>query len=386
MKNTVIATAMFAAICAAQPSQWFPPEQMMTIGVYYYPEAWPESQWERDISNIKKFGFEYIHLAEFAWAFMEPEEGRYEFGWLDKAVELARKNGLKVVLCTPTATPPAWLSRKHPEILMIRADGTRMDHGSREQADWSSPVYRQYVEKIVGKMAEHYGTNPTVWGWQLDNELSHYGAGMSYGPPSQEKFLHWLREKYGTIDRLNIDWGNAFWSQKYNSFDQIRMPNQHDLVAGVNPHSMLDLHRWFASEAVDYLRFQTSVLRRSVKNQWITTNFMMNYDLVNPALSEKDFDIMSFTMYPVSGGLFRGQLGFRMGDPAQISFTHDFLRNLGSGIEGPMELQPGQVNWASVNPQPQPGVVHAWIMRAFALGGRFVCVYRYRQPLAGDEL
>jgi len=381
-----IATLLFAALCAAQPTQWFPPEQMMTIGVYYYPEAWPESQWERDISNIKKFGFEYIHLAEFAWAFMEPEEGRYEFAWLDRSIELARKYGLKVILCTPSATPPAWLARNHPDILMVRADGTRMNHGSREQADWSSPVYRRYVEKIVEKMAEHYGTNPTVWGWQLDNELSHYGAGMSYSPAAQQRFRDWLREKYGVITRLNRDWGNSFWSQIYNNFDQVAMPNPHELVAGANPHAMLDLHRWFASEAADYLRFQASVLRRHVKNQWITTNFMMNYDLINPALSEKDLDIMGFTMYPVSGGLFRGQLGFRMGDPAAVSFTHDYLRNLGSGIEGPMELQPGQVNWAPVNPWPQPGVVHAWVMRAFGLGARFVCVYRYRQPLAGDEL
>ena len=170
------------------------------------------------------------------------------------------------------------------------------------------------------------------------------------------------------------------------NFDQVQMPNPHELVAGANPHAMLDLHRWFAREASDYLRFQASVLRQHVKNQWITTNFMMNYDLVDPALSEKDLDIMSFTMYPVSGGLFRGELGFRMGDPALVSFTNDFLRNLGSGVEGPMELQPGQVNWAPVNPWPQPGVIHAWIMRAFALGGRLVCVYRYRQPLAGDEL
>lgn len=375
-----------AAPNSAQTAQWFPKDQMMTIGVYYYPEAWPESQWERDITNIKKFGFEYIHMAEFAWAFMEPEEGRFEFGWLDKAVDLATKNGLKVVLCTPSATPPAWLSRKHPEILMVRADGTTMQHGSREQADWSSPVYRSYVEKIDAAMAQHYGNNPTVWGWQLDNELSHYGAGISYAPPSQKKFRDWLREKYGTIAKLNTDWGNSFWSQMYDNFDQIEMPDQHDLVAGVNPHSMLDVNKWFAGEAADYLRFQTSVLRRYVKNQWVTTNFMMNYERVNPANSENDLDIMSFTMYPVSGGLFQGQLGFRMGDAAMISFTHDYLRNLGSGIEGPMELQPGQVNWAPVNPWPQPGVIHAWIMRAFGLGGRLVCVYRYRQPLAGDEL
>ena len=346
------------AACTAQTASqqqlqsWFPANQLITIGVYYYPEAWPESQWERDIANIKKLGFEYIHLAEFAWAFMEPTEGNYQFGWLDKVVAIAQRNGLKVVLCTPSATPSAWLSKSHPEILMINAEGLRMEHGSREQADWSSPVYRQYVEKIDAKLAGHYGSNPTVWGWQLDNELSHYGQGVSCAPPSRIKFRAWLREKYGTIDRLNTDWGNAFWSQMYSDFDQIEMPNQRNLVAGVNPHAMLDLHRWCASETADNLRFQTAVLRRSVKNQWITTNFMMNFDRVNPALSEKDLDIMSFTMYPVSGGLFRGELGYRMGDPAVIGFTHDFMRNLGGGIEGPMELQPGQVLIRSIYGRP----------------------------------
>src|SRR5271165_2716263 len=391
MRLVIAALALLAPTCIAQPtpqqiSQWFPPDQLMTIGVYYYPEAWPESQWERDIANVSKFGFEFIHLGEFAWSFMEPVEGQYEFGWLDKNIELAHKYGLKVILCTPSATPPAWLARKHPEIMMLNANGVRMAHGSREQADWSSPVYRGYVAKIDAKMAERYGANPTVWGWQLDNELSHYGQGISYGPASQEKFRTWLREKYGTAERLNQDWGNAFWSQRYNSIDQVEMPNPVELVADPNPQAMLDVRRWFAAEAAGYLRFQAGVLRQYVKNQWITTNFMMNYELINPALSEKDLDIMSFTMYPVSGGLFRGDLGFRMGDPAHVSITNDFLRNLGSGIEGPMELQPGQVNWAPVNPLLQPGVVNAWIMRAFAQGGRLVCVYRYRQPAFGQEL
>lgn len=387
-RRIAIAAGLVTALVPllAQPARWFPPEEMMTIGVYYYPEAWPESQWERDISNIKKFGFEFIHVAEFAWAVMEPEEGRFEFAWLDKTVALAKKYGLKVVMCTPSATPPAWLARKHPEILMVRADGVRMNHGAREQADWSSPVYRSYVEKIVAKMAERYGGDPTVTGWQIDNELSHYGQGISYAPASQAKFRDWLKEKYGNISRLNRDWGNTFWSQTYNDFTQIEMPNPSELVAGANPHAMLDVHRWFESEAADYLRFQATVLRRFVKTQWITTNFMMNYYLVNPARSEKDLDIMSFTMYPVSGGLFRGEQGFRRGDIAHVSFTHDFLRSLGSGIEGAMEIQPGQVNWAPTNTLVAPGVVHSWLMRGFAQGARFACVYRYRQPLAGDEL
>ena len=184
---------------------------------------------------------------------------------------------------------------------MVTADGRHMDHGSREQADWSSPVYRQYVEKIDAKMAEHYGSNPVVWGWQLDNELSHYGQGISYAPPSQLKFRAWLREEIRHHRKLNADWGNSFWSQMYNQTStRSACPTRATSSPRANPHAMLDVNRWFASETADYLRFQTAVLRRYVKSQWITTNFMMNFERVNPALSEKDLDIMSFTMYPVA--------------------------------------------------------------------------------------
>ena len=136
-----IALASFGAapVSSTQSPASFPKAEMMTVGVYYYPEAWPREQWERDFANIRKHGFEFVHMAEFAWAFMEPQEGRFDFEWLERAVRLAAAQGLKVVLCTPSATPPAWLTRAHPETLMIDARGRRMNHGSREHATWSSP-------------------------------------------------------------------------------------------------------------------------------------------------------------------------------------------------------------------------------------------------------
>lgn len=193
--RSVLAMLALAALGAAPvastqpgPPASFPPADMMTVGVYYYPEAWPREQWERDFANIRKHGFEFVHMAEFAWAFMEPQEGRFEFEWLERAVRLAAAQGLKVVLCTPSATPPAWLTRTHPETLMIDARGRRMNHGSREHATWSSPVYRRYVERIVTELGRRFGRNPNVWGWQIDNELSHYGRSYSYAPVNQEKF------------------------------------------------------------------------------------------------------------------------------------------------------------------------------------------------------
>jgi beta-galactosidase len=368
-----------------QANVYFAPGQMMTIGVYYYPEAWPPDQWERDISNIKRFGFEYIHVGEFAWAFMEPEEGKYDFAWLDRVVELAAKNGLKVILCTPTPTPPVWLVQKHPEVLMVDDYGRTMVHGTREHATWSSEVYRGYVAKIVTELGRRYGNNKNVWGWQLDNELSHYGKNYDYSNASQEKFRRWLKEKYKEIANLNRDWGTAFWSQRYQTFDQIRIPNEREYVAQFNPHSMLDFQRWFAENAADYLRFQTNVLRRHTKNQWITSNFMTMHREVYPTLSRGDLDVMTWTIYPVHGQMNQGPLGYRLGSADAMSFMHDYMRSL-NRLQGIMELQPGQVNWGEVNPWPYPGAIRMWILRAFAGGASLICTYRYRQPLYGAEL
>jgi beta-galactosidase len=260
-----------------------------------------------------------------------------------------------------------------------------MQHGSREHACWSVPAYREYVGKIVTELAKRFGNDPRVWGWQIDNELSHYGKRYCYCDFCQAKFRVWLREKYGTIDRLNRDWGDAFWSQTYQAFDEIRIPNQEELVAGVNPHALLDFERWFAAEAADYLRFQARILRQYSKNQWVTTNFMSLHPDVYPPLSGKDLDILTWTIYPVHGNLNEGPLGFRLGDGAGFSFMHDFLRPV-NGFEGIMELQPGQVNWGDVNSRPYPGAIRMWILRSFAAGGKLVCTYRYRQPLYGGEL
>jgi beta-galactosidase len=260
-----------------------------------------------------------------------------------------------------------------------------MDHGSREQADWSSPVYREYVTKIDTELAKRFGHDSRVWGWQIDNELSHYGRHYSYSQASTQKFRDWLREKYGTVDRLNSDWGGAFWSTMYQNFDQIDIPNPQTLVADPSPHALLDFERWFAHEAADYVNMQASVIRQYSQNQWITTNFMTLHEDVNPALSQKTLDVFTWTHYPVHGELGEGSLGFRLGSGEQMSFMHDFMRSF-NGLSGPMELQPGQVNWGAVNPWPLPGAIHMWILRAFGAGARLVCTYRYRQPLYGSEL
>ena len=363
----------------------FEPEQLMTVGTYYYPEHWPEEQWERDITNIAEMGFEFTHFAEFAWAQLEPTEGNFDFTWLDKAVQIASDNGLKIVMCTPTPTPPRWLTYKYPEILIYNDEGRQIQHGARAQASWSSDVYRRYVKTIVTKLAERYGQNPDVIGWQIDNEPSHYGGNWDYSPAARDKFRVWLKNKYGTIEKLNTTWGNDFWSQNYNDFGQIEIPNQKQLVQQANPHAILDFRRFTADEAAGFISFQADLLEDIVsEKQWITTNFMPGHLAVDPRKS-KDLDFVTYTKYIVAGyDPGHGETGFRVGSASNIGMSNDFFRTI-TGTTGVMELQPGQVNWGQYNPQPLPGVIRMWLWHAFAGDCKLACNYRYRQPIYGGE-
>ncbi|MDD5184938.1 MAG: beta-galactosidase [Paludibacter sp.] len=374
----------YAWILSAQQT-FFKPEKMVETGVYYYPEAWNPNQWDRDFKKMSEMGFEFTHMAEFAWAQLEPSEGVYDFKWLDKALELAAKNNLKVILCTPSATPPVWLVRKYPEVLVEMSTGQTGQHGTREHYSWSSPKYRELTTKVVEAMAKHYANDQRVWGWQIDNEPSHYGA-LDYSKAAQISFRVWLKNKYKTIESLNNAWGTTFWSGVYSGFEQIELPNANRLYSGIaSPTSLVDMKRFNADECASFVSMQYNILHSIIsKSQFVTSNFMHGHTDVDP-WRNKDMDFISYTMYPVAGytkGV--GDQGFRMGDPWRISYANDFFRPV-NGITGVMELQPGQVNWGTYNPQPYPGVIRAWLWNAFAGGLDFICSYRFRQPLFGGE-
>ncbi|MFW5877607.1 MAG: beta-galactosidase, partial [bacterium] len=195
----------------SQISEIIPSESVVPVGAYYYPEHWPEDQWERDIKRIAELGFEFTHFAEFAWARLEPEEGKFDFTWLDKCVRLAEKYGLKVIMCTPTPTPPAWLTHNYPEVLIRTSEGMSLRHGTRLHVSQTHPVYQKFSERIITRMAQHYGNNPAIVGWQLDNE-PHYRGLHDYSGHAQAEFKKWLKEKYENIEDLNKSWGASFWS------------------------------------------------------------------------------------------------------------------------------------------------------------------------------
>jgi beta-galactosidase len=359
---------------------WFDKLNLILTGVYYYPEHWNENQWERDFKKMHELGFEFTHFAEFSWAQLEPAEGKYSFDWLDRAIALASKYNLKVIMCTSTATPPVWLVRKFPQVLLRWEDGTMVDHGARQHAAFTSSVYKRYAFKMIEKLAQHYGNDPRIIGWQLDNEPA---VQFDYSNSSQKLFRDFLRKKYeNNISKLNDCWGTAFWSQVYSTFNEITLPKIRQPL--MNPHQILDYRRFAALQTSDFLDSQSLIIKKYSKNQWITSNYIPSYADGHIGKS-KQLDFVSYTRYMVHGeetGI--GDQGFRIGNPLSIAFANDFFRSI-SGTYGVMELQPGQVNWGNVNPQPYPGAVRLWLWSVFAGGSDFVCTYRFRQPLYGTE-
>ena len=382
MKKRLLAMVCGCLFCGGIFAQhtWFNDKDLTLTGAYYYPEHWDESQWERDLKQMHELGFEFTHFAEFAWAQLEPQEGVYDFSWLDRAVALAAKYDLKVVMCTSTATPPVWLSRKYPEILLKSEDGTVQDHGARQHASFASPVYRKLAYRMIEELARHYGKDSRIIGWQLDNEPA---VQFDYNQAAEEAFREFLKEKYHyNIQELNAAWGTAFWSEVYSRFEEITLPKTAQMF--MNHHQILDYRRFAAKQTNDFLNEQCRLIKKYAKNQWVTTNYIPDYDKGHIGGS-KDLDFVSYTRYMVYGdneGI--GRRGYRVGNPLRIAMANDFFRPV-NGTYGVMELQPGQVNWGSINPQPLPGAVRLWLWSVFAGGSDFICTYRYRQPLYGTE-
>lgn len=378
----IVLSFLISSAFAQDPKRFFPDDKLITPGTFYYPEHWPQSQWERDFKNMVAMGFEYVHMAEFSWAFLEPTEGKYNFTWLDKAVDLAAKQGLKIILCTPTATTPAWMGIKYPEVYLMNSNYQRGEHGSRQNNSLANPVYRKLSGKIITEMAKRYGKHPAVWGWQLDNEPE---AKEDYSPSSQAAFRIFLKEKYQTIVKLNEAWGTAFWGIQYNNFGEISIHNTNAIAWwGNNPHALLDFKRFTATLQAEFLDEQATILRQHIsENQFITTNYVAVANNADARLTEK-LDFIAYTSYLNNGSANLGDNGFRLGNPNNLLLANDYFRPI-KGVTGVLEIQPGQVNWANVNSLLLPGTVRMWLWHAMAGGAKLASSYRYRQVLYGVE-
>lgn len=369
----------------------------MKIGTYYYPEQWPREQWERDFDNIAAMGLRIVHMAEFAWFAMEPSPGQIELDWLSDCVEMCQKRDLDVILCTPTAAPPIWLSDQFPEVLGRNEHGAPLHrHGGRRHYIPTSPRMQEATYRIVQAMATRFAGDASVIGWQIDNELA---GSFDQSEHTHKAFRQWLLKRYTAIDTLNAAWGNQFWNTYYQSFEQILMPVSRDPRYG-NPHHMLDASRFWSHAWAEFVKLQADLIQGQWKAQagspasrsspvpapFITTNFMPFHPDADPNDMRDSLSLWSWDSYPVSGfGSGHADETFRIADPTGIAFTHDQMRSY-NGRWALMEIQPGQINWSGYPCLTYPGAVRLWLWTAIAHGCEFITVYRFRRPRFGIEM
>ena len=362
-------------------------------GVCYYPEHWPKSQWQKDAEAMAAAGLSWVRIAEFSWAVIEPAPGRFEWQWLDDAVEILGQAGLKVVMCTPTATPPKWLVDQKPDMVALDAHGQPRKFGSRRHYSFAHPGYRQESQRISRLIAERYGQNPFVQAWQTDNEYGCHDTAVSYCAAAQMGFRRWLADRYGTIDQLNQAWGNVFWSMTYHNFDAIDLPNL--TVTEANPAHTLDFLRYSSDNIKAFNREQVEIIRAASPGRPISHNFMGMFNQFDHRVVAEDIEIAAWDSYPI-GMLQNMQTAarqdltlerdcLRTGDPDFQAFHHDLYR--GMGRLWVMEQQPGPVNWARHNPIPAEGAVRMWSWEAVAHGAEVVSYFRWRQaPFAQEQM
>ena len=361
-----------------------------TLGVCYYPEHWPEEIWTEDAARMVAAGLTWVRIGEFAWSQLEPSPGDLQFGWMDRAIETLGRAGLKVILGTPTATPPRWLLTKHPDMLAADADGRPRKFGSRRHYCFSHPGYIRECQRIVALLAERYGRNPHVLAWQTDNEYGCHDTTLSYSKAAEAGFRDWCAQRYQSPEALNRAWGNQFWSMNYAEFEEIDLPNL--TVTEPNPAHVMAFRRFSSDQVVRFNRVQTDILRRHTDAPLIH-NYMgrvLDFDHFDVGA---DLDIASWDSYPI--GFLSDRLGasddhklrfLRQGDPDCQAFHHDLYRSVGKGRWWIMEQQPGPVNWAPWNPAPLPGMARLWAWEAFAHGAETVCYFRWRQaPFAQEQ-
>ena len=361
------------------------------LGSCYYPEHWPEGQWKKDADKMIASGLTWVRIGEFVWSRIEPEEGKQNFQWLDRAISILGEAGLKVVMSTPTAAPPRWLLDKWPDMLIVDALGQARKFGSRRHYCFSHEGYLQESLRIAKTLAGRYGNNPYIKAWQLDNEYGCHSTTLSFSASAAKAFIAWLSDKYKSIDALNEAWGNVFWSMEYNSFDQIELPNL--TVTEANPSHELDFRRFSSDQVIKFNRSQAVLMREYTKMPLIHNYMGRITDFDHYAVGQ-DLDIASWDSYPLGFLEDRStqdedfKLHFmRYGDPDFQAFHHDLYRTVGKGRWWVMEQQPGPVNWAPYNPEPAPGMVRLWSWEAIAHGAEVVSYFRWRQaPFAQEQM
>lgn len=350
------------------------------VGTPHYPEHVAESYWDGDAERMAVAGFNTVRMAEFAWHLMEPREDVYDFDLFDRAIEGLARHGIKTIMCTPTATPPRWLTQNYPEVLRVDVNGRPASHGSRQHADTTSPVFRLHSRRITRAMTAHYRDNPNVIGWQTDNELN-TSSSTSYSAVTRREFQKWVEVRYGAIGQLNEAWGGDFWATAYDNFDQIVLPMDSAPVS-CSPGHVLDYHRFLAFATARFQSDQVKIIRE-INDDWFVfhnVGRMGDIDFRGEFTTELDF--MGYDIYPMLHDEMH-----RLGSPALVQAQH---LDVARGHTGNFIVPEQQSGFGSQPPfstlTPEPGEMRRMAWSSVSRGADGVLFFRWRPAHFGAEI
>lgn len=346
----------------------------LIYGGDYNPDQWPEAVWLEDARLMREAGVNLVSLGIFSWAKLEPADDVYDFDWLDRSMDLLHEHGVSVNLATPTASPPPWLVKLHPDLLPVTAEGVTLWHGARRHYCPHNPSYRLHAARIATQLAERYKAHPALALWHVDNEYAcHINA--CYCDTSAAAFRKWLYARYETIEKLNEAWGTAFWSQHYGDWDEIQPPRT--APSFPNPTQQLDWRRFSSDSWLDCFEEQKTILRQITPDVPVTTNFMGFHKALDYWKWAAQEDIVANDNYPDTS------------DPhwnMEAGLICDLMRSLGNHRPWIlMEQAPTHVNWRARNPTKRPGVMRLGSYQAVARGADGIMFFQWRASQAGAE-
>ncbi|MDX8035336.1 beta-galactosidase [Lentzea sp. BCCO 10_0856] len=345
--------------------------QGLAFGGDYNPEQWDEPVWKEDDELMRRAGVNLATVGVFSWALLEPEEGRYDFGWLDAHLDRLHANGVAVDLATPTASPPPWFTLAHPDALPVTPGGTRLVHGSRDTYCLSAPAYREAARRIASALAERYGDHPALALWHVHNEY----VTLCWCEHTAAAFRVWLQARHGSLDALNEAWGTAFWGQRYGSWEQVLPPRATQWHR--NPGLTLDFSRFFSDEVIAAYAEQRDAIRAH-SDRPVTTNMMQpGYQNVDLWALGREVDLVAIDHYPDRQGL---------GAAADVAFAADRARSLAGGApwllmeQGTSTVYAGDRTLAK-----EPGDILRHSLGHIARGSEGALFFQWRQSKAGAE-
>ncbi|MEU6788445.1 beta-galactosidase [Nonomuraea angiospora] len=337
----------------------------------YNPEQWDPAVWREDVRLMREAGVNIVSLGVFAWASLEPEPGKYEFGWLDEIMDLLHENGISVNLATPTAAPPVWLTHLHPEVFPVMADGERFGFGNRLHYDPSSPIYREYAANITTKLAERYSFHPALAMWHISNE---YGP-TAYNEAASVNFRRWLQRRYGDLETLNEAWYTRFWSQHYTDWDQVEVP--HIPRTWMNPARRLDFKRFTSDALLECYLAERDIVRSFRDDIPVLTNFMRFFKHADYWKWAPEEDAVALDIYPNPADA---------DSHVSAAFQYDLFRSLKGGQPWLlMEQAASAVSQWQLNIVKEPGRMRLGSLQAVSRAADSVMFFQWRASRGGQE-